>query len=202
MLDAAAGGAFPAADGLFDVFPSPPGRAGALIGFTGHWVLAADIDPAAVAARCPPGDFSVPMSASNLAWIAEQLNSRPTTFDALLVATGTGAGVPSWLHAVDASDHPRVERASRYRTDMRLFSTGDAVLVVGRGICGRWEIGYEVDASARNAGLGRRIARAALDAVPAGEHVWAQVAPGNAASMRSTIGGGFVPIAAEVLFPK
>jgi RimJ/RimL family protein N-acetyltransferase len=204
MLDAAARGSFPPADGRVDVLPPPPGRADAMIGFTGHFALAAPIDPAAVTARVPPGDFSVPMSPPFLTWVAEQLRTRPTTFDALLAAFGTGAGVPAWLHEVEDSDHPRVQRASRYRTDMRLFTadTEDAVLVVGRGICGRWEIGYEVDEHARNAGLGRRIVRAARDVVPEGEVVWAQVAPGNAASMRSTLGGGFSPVAAEVLFPR
>jgi hypothetical protein len=202
MLDAAARGSFPPADGAIEVLPPPPGRADVMLGFTGHFVLAAPIDPDAVAARMPPGDFSVPMAPASLTWIAEQLGSRPTTFDALLCATGTGAGAPLWLHEIDALDHPRVARASRYRTDMRIFATESAVLVIGRGICDRWEIGYEVDDDARGAGLGRRIVEAARALVPAGEPVWAQVAPGNAASMRSTMAGGFVPVAAEILFPR
>ena len=41
---------------------------------------------------------------------------------------------------------------------------------------------------------------AARGLVPAGEPLWAQVAPGNAASMRSTLAAGFVPVGAEVLF--
>lgn len=204
ILDAAARGEFPPDDGAVEVLPPPPGRADVMIGFTGHFVLAAPIDPDEVAARMPPGDFSVPMSPMSLVWIAEQLGSRPTTFDALLAATGTGAGAPSWLHESDALDHPRVARASRYRTDMRIFATEneDGVLVIGRGICGRWEIGYEVDECARGNGLGRRIVAAARGLVPEGEPVWAQVAPGNAASLRSTTAGGFVPVAAEILFPR
>jgi hypothetical protein len=43
---------------------------------------------------------------------------------------------------------------------------------------------------------------AARGLVPAGEPLWAQVAPGNAASMRSTLAAGFVPVAAEVLFMR
>jgi hypothetical protein len=32
--------------------------------------------------------------------------------------------------------------------------------------------------------------------------MWAQVAPGNAASLRAVIAAGFSPVAAEVLFPR
>jgi GNAT superfamily N-acetyltransferase len=204
VLDAAARGEFPPPDGGIDVLPAPDGRADVILGFTGHFVLAAPIDAAEVAARVPERDFSIPMSAPFLMWIAEQLGSRPTTFDALLCTTGSGDGPPDWLHEVDGFDHPRVARAARYRTDMRLFATGerDAVLIVGRGICGRWEIGYEVAPDARGRGLGRRLVAAAPGLVPAREPVWAQVAPGNAASLRSTAAGGFVPVAAEVLFPR
>jgi len=204
MLDAAARGTFPAADGVVDVLPSPPGRADAVVGFTAHLVVAADVDAGEVRERLPAGDFSVWLSTPTLTWLGERLRSRPTTFDALLAAIGTGAGPPDWLCEATDLDHPRVARASRYRTDMQIYSTGDGagVLILGRGICGRREIGYEVAPAAQGRGLGRRLVAAARGLVPEGEPVWAQVAPGNAASMRSTMAGGFVPVAAEVLFPK
>ena len=204
LLDDAAAGRFPLADGRIDVVPSPGGSADAIVGLTGHFMLAADIDPAEVAARVPPGDLSVPMSASTVRWLARRLDSTPATFDALLCRIGTGSGVPEWLRAVDAHDHPRVERASRYRRDMRVYTVGDdaAVLVVGRGICDRWEFGFEVQPSARGGGLGRKLAAAAPALVPAGEALWAQVAPGNAASLRCVAAAGFVPVGAEVLFPR
>jgi hypothetical protein len=204
LLDAAARGEYPPADGKVDVVPPPDGLADVIVGFTGHFVLAAPIEPAEVAARLPEVDLSVPMSAAFLTWIAERLGSRPTTFDALLCATGDGGGLPPWLREVDGLDHPRVTRAARYRSNTRTYATDDGggVLIVGRGICGRWEIGYEVAPDARDKGLGRRIVAAARGLVPAGEPVWAQVAPGNAASLRSTIAGGYVPVAAEVLFPR
>jgi RimJ/RimL family protein N-acetyltransferase len=105
---------------------------------------------------------------------------------------------------VDARDHPRVERAGRYRHEIRVFVADDdaAVLVVGRGVCDRWELGFEVAPGARGRGLGRSVARAAAGLVPAGEPLWAQVAPGNAASLRSVLAAGYVPVAAEVLFPR
>jgi RimJ/RimL family protein N-acetyltransferase len=203
-LDEAAAGCFPAADGVVELVPSPGGLADAIVGFTGHYVLAADIDPTEVEARVPPGDLSAPMSAAMLTWLGQRLDSDPATFDALLCRMGTGTGPPSWLQHVDGHDHPRVERASRYRREMRVFAVdGDAaVLAVGRGICDRWELGFEVDPAARAKGLGRRVAAAAAALVPAGDALWAQVAPGNAASLRCLAAAGFVPVAAEVLFPR
>jgi GNAT superfamily N-acetyltransferase len=166
-------------------------------------MLAADIPPAEVWARIPADDFSAPMSSAVLSWIAERLGSTPATFDALLCHLGTDAGVPSWLHEVDGHDHPRVERATRYRSDQRVFVAGDdAVLVVGRGVCDRWEFGFEVEPAAQGRGLGRKIASAAAGLVPAGEPLFGQVAPGNAASLRALGAAGFVPVGAEVLFPR
>jgi GNAT superfamily N-acetyltransferase len=204
MLEDAAAGRFPPVDGLIDVVPAPDGLADALVGFTGHFVLAADIDTAEVAARIPPGDFSAPMSSATLTWLAARLDSVPATFDALLTRRATGTGAPAWLHEIDGHDHPRVERASRYRSDMRVFVAADdaAALAIGRGICGRWEFGFEVEPGAQGRGLGRAVAEAAAAIVPAGEALWGQVAPGNAASLRTLGAAGFVPVGAEVLFPR
>jgi GNAT superfamily N-acetyltransferase len=152
----------------------------------------------------PPGDFSVPFSPGSLQWLASELGLEPATYDALLVTMGDGTGAPSWLRAADDLSHPRVERASRYRVIDSVWTAdnGGGLLIVGQGLCGRWEAGYEVAPSGRGAGLGRRLVAAARGLVPAGEPLWAQVAPGNAASMRSTLAAGFVPVAAEVLFMR
>ncbi|HTK14897.1 MAG TPA: GNAT family N-acetyltransferase [Acidimicrobiia bacterium] len=199
----AAHGVFPPADGVVEVVPSPGPPCDAIVGFTGHFVVAGDVEPRAVARRMPAGDFSVPFSPGSLQWLASELGLEPATYDALLVTMGDGTGAPSWLGAADDLSHPRVDRASRYRAIESLW-TDDAgsVLIVGRGLCGRWEVGYEVAPEHRGAGLGRRLVGAARGLVPAGEPLWAQVAPGNAASMRSTLAAGFVPVAAEVLFAR
>ena len=204
LLDDAAAGRFPPADGLIEVVPSPGGRADVLTALTGHFMLAADIDPDTVAARVPRGDLSAPMSAAMLSWLGQHLESSPATFDALLCRMGNGEGAPAWLREVDAYDHPRVERASRYRHETRVFVADDdtALLVVGRGVCERWELGFEVAPQARGRGLGRTLVAVAAGLVPAGEPLWAQVAPGNAASVRALGAAGFVSVAAEVLFPR
>jgi GNAT superfamily N-acetyltransferase len=186
------------------VLPRLLGPADAMIGFTGHFVLAADISPAAVAARLPEGDLSVPMSAAFLTWVGECIGGRPLTFDALLCALGTGAGPPEWLQPDASVDHPRIARARRYRDDIDVWRThdGQGILSIGRGVCARWELGFEVAPDARGAGLGRRLVAAACALLPAGTPLWAQIAPGNASSLRAVLAAGFVPVAAEVLFAR
>ncbi len=204
LLDDAAAGRFPAADGRVEVVPSPGGRADALVGFTGHFVLAADISPEEFAAHVPPGDLSVPMSPAALVWLEARLGSRSTTLDVLLGATGTGGGAPRGCTRSTGT----TTRASRRRRGIAATcacsSPHDdaAVLVLGRGVCDRWDFGFEVAPEARGRGLGRRVVRAVRDLVPAGEPVFAQVAPGNVASLKAVAAAGFVPIGAEVLFPR
>jgi hypothetical protein len=74
------------------------------------------------------------------------------------------------------------------------------VLVLGRGVAGRWEAAFEVVDSARGHGLGRRLAGAARGLTPSGAALFVQVAAGNAASLRAVMAAGFRPIAGEVLF--
>jgi hypothetical protein len=203
QLDALARGAYPPFDAEVDVFPSPGGMNDIVFSYTGHNVIAADIDPALVRARLEPGNLSQPLSGRFLTWLGDQLGSNPGTLDAVLVASGTGAGVPpGWYETGDRS-HPRVQEAARFRIVERVFEIdGGGLALLGRGVCGRREVGYEIEPGARNAGLGRSVITAARGLVPEGEPLWAQVAPANAASMRSTMAAGFVPVAAEVLFRR
>jgi GNAT superfamily N-acetyltransferase len=202
-LFAAAGrGSFPPPDGRVDVVGSPGPPCDALVAFTAHYVLAADVDEQEISARWPPGELSRPFLAHSLLWLAERLGREPLTHDALLVTIGDGSGAPPWLRRDDDAVHPRVDRASRFRDVESIWSVDDGagILIVGRGLAGRREVGYEVAPEHRNDGLGRRLVAAARGLVPAGEPLWAQVAPGNAASMRSTLAAGFAPVGAEVLF--
>ena len=72
-----------------------------------------------------------------------------------------------------------------------------AVLVIGRGVAGRWEAAIEVDPHARRNGLGRRLALAARHLVDG--PVWAQVAAGNARSVRAFLAAGYRPVGSEAL---
>lgn len=58
---------------------------------------------------------------------------------------------------------------------------------------------FEVADSGQGRGLGRGLARAARHLIPADEVLWAQVAPGNARSVRAVLAAGFLPVGAEVL---
>jgi hypothetical protein len=87
---------------------------------------------------------------------------------------------------------------------VRAWESADrsGLLVVGRGLAGRWEAAFEVSGFSRGRGLGRTLAAVSMLAVPRGERVFVQVAPGNAASLRAVLAAGFHPIGAEVLFLK
>lgn len=204
VLDGAARGVLPPADGAVRVLGSPGGRADAVVAFTGHLVVAADVDPDEVGARLAPGDFSAWLAPPFLSWLGERLGTRPASHDAVLVATGVAGDAPVGLEEVAGLDHPRAARASRHRDGVRVFVAdgGEGVLAVGRGLAGRYEVAFEVEPGARNAGLGRRLAAAARRLVPAGTPLWAQVAPANAASLRAVTAAGYVPVCAEVLFPR
>jgi RimJ/RimL family protein N-acetyltransferase len=209
LLDEAAHGRFPPADGAVRVLPPLPGQLDALVSFTGTFALAGALSQAEVDARAPRGDFSIPMSPAFVHWVADRLGARAATHDVVLVAISSGTtsssgGRSDLVDTVDVSGHPRVQRALRYRRDVRAYGNpdGSGVVVLGRGITGRWEIAFEVDDGARGSGLGRALAAAGVGLLPEGTPVWAQVAPGNAASLRAVLGAGFRPVGAEILFVR
>lgn len=204
ILFDAAHNRFPPFDGSVEVVPSPGPPCDALVAFTGHFVLAADVDPAEVAARWPAAELTVPFAPASLAWSSERIDLVPLTHDALLVTIGDGSGPPLWLQRAKRDDHPRVHDASRWRSMTSVWTTDDdgGLVLVGRGLCHRWEVGFDVAPARRGCGLGRRLLAAARGVIPAREPLWAQVAPGNAASLRSTLAAGFVPVGAEVLFAR
>ena len=121
----------------------------------------------------------------------------------MLAAPGlVEAPEPELLHELTDVQHDRVARADRYLERIRVLTTPeeDGVLILGHGLAGRLEVSLELDEAARGRGLGRRMIRAARSLAPEGEMLFAQVAPGNAASLRAFLAAGFVPIGAEVLF--
>jgi hypothetical protein len=201
MLDAAVHGRFPEPDGCVEFAGSPPEGPAGIVAFTAHTVIAVDVDEAEAAPRVPPGDLSRPMSPEFVQWLAGRTGMRPGTLDAVFAALAVGGEPAEGLERIDPFTHPRIDRAARYREGLRVYATPDreGVVVLGRGLTRRWELAFEVDEHARDRGLGRRLARAALSLLPEGTPLWMQIAPGNARSMRAAIGAGFQLVGAEIL---
>ena len=98
-----------------------------------------------------------------------------------------------------SAGHPRVARALRYRDHVRIWEVPGGIVMLGRGVAGRWEVAMEVDPDHRGRGLGRELAAAARHLVPDGSPLWAQITPGNAASVRAFLAAGYQPVGSEVL---
>ncbi len=205
VLDAAARGVFPAADGGTTVVPQPSARDAGVLAFTAHSVVFTDEDPAWVRRTLAALDcdaLAATMHARFLAAFMERTGRRTDTIDVMTVAPGLGsADAPLLaLEEIDDPGHPRVVSARR-RDDVRVWtvSGGGAVLVLGRGVAGRLEVAVEVAEGARHRGVGRELARAARG-LAGGEAVWAQVSPGNARSVRAFQAAGYRVVGAEALF--
>jgi GNAT superfamily N-acetyltransferase len=173
ILDEVGRGRWLPSDGGVLVVPPPSARSHAVLGFTARHVIVTDAEEAWVRAQLPPGDLSAPLN--------------PPFLSALCARTGRRV------------NNPRVRRALRYRDEVRVWTVTGGGLILSRGLAGRWELAVEVEEAARGRGLGRALVTAARHLVPDGALLWAQVAPGNAASVRAILAAGFVPVGAEAL---
>jgi GNAT superfamily N-acetyltransferase len=201
-------GVFPAPDLGVTVVPAPSPREACVVALTGHIVIAADVDPTWVAERVPPGDLSAPTNPPFLSALEEFTGRRVNAIDAMLLAPALTdqadrAAATAGVTELTNHDHPRVERAWRYRDDVRVY--GDAyggLVLTGRGLAGRLECAIEVPEESRGKGHGRRLATAARALVPPDTHLWAQVTPGNAASFRTFLAAGYKPVGSAALLVK
>jgi GNAT superfamily N-acetyltransferase len=208
ILAAVAAGRYLPRDGAVTILAQPSDRDAGVFSMTGSAVVFADTDPDWIVAQLKPGDLSAPLSAPFLAALAQRLGRGSHSVDMVSCATAL-AGPPAPDIALTAltptsadPTHPRVARALRYRDDVRAWQTTGGVVLVGRGLAGRFEVAVEVDAEYRGRGLGARLATAARHLVPAGTTLWAQVAPANAASVRAFLRAGFLPVGAEALLSR
>jgi GNAT superfamily N-acetyltransferase len=206
LLRDAEGGSLPTPDGSIGVIRQPPDGDAAVVAFTSHVLIAADVDPAWVADRLAPGELSASMAPPFLTELCDRVSREVNSIDLAMYAPALTGPPPSDLREATDASHPRVRRARRFRTEARVWTTDGGVLVLGRGLGGRIEMAFEVDTDRRGCGLGRALASSARHMVgaldPDRDGVWAQVAPGNAASVRTLVAAGFVPLGAEALLVR
>ncbi|MFF7353116.1 GNAT family N-acetyltransferase [Streptomyces filipinensis] len=202
LLDAAARGHFPPPDGGVTVVPQPSHRDAGVIAFTAHSVVFTDEDPHWVRDTLASLDCDALAAAMNPRFLAAFLarTGRSTdTVNLLTVAGSLPGDPPVELRELTDPNHPRVHSARARRDDVRVWAADGAVVVLGRGVAGRWETAIEVDEDVRHRGLGRALATAARHLVPPGQWVWSQQAAGNARSVRAFQAAGYRPVGAEAL---
>jgi hypothetical protein len=170
-----------------------------VLAFPAHIIVAADVSRRWLDSWIPSDDYTAPTSPPFLAALEDLTRLNVDSLDVLLLAPPL-PGPPSLpLTEAPASDHPRVTRANNFRSDVRVWTSPAGLLILGRGLAGRWEVAFEVPPDARNRGNGRALAAAARHLVPNRRPVWAQCAPGNATSLRTVLAAGYAPVGSEVL---
>ena len=195
-LTAIVDGRFPPVDGVVEVHPPMHEGHWAIASFTGHALVLTDRSPDEVGTRAVDA-FGGVEAPDFQRWLAGP-HGHIGSLDVVLVGRGDGGG--DLAVRTDAGDHPRVRRARHHRRDIRVHGDERGVVVLGRGLVDRLEMSVELTGDRSvGSGSGRELIAAGLGLVPAGDPVFAQVAPGNAASLRAFLACGFVPIGAEVL---
>jgi len=202
LLDDIARGDFPPTDMGVTHVAQPSPRDAAVIATTAHVIVAADVPPEWLAEHLPPGDPGAAFNPPFLGALEEKTERRVNNIDMLFVSPPRSGSPALALSAVHDREHPRVRRAGRYRDDITVYTCDGGVLVIGRGLAGRWEVGLEVAPAYRGKGLGRAMATAAAHLVPDGAPLWAQIGVGNVASIRAFLAAGFVPVAEEALLVR
>ncbi|WP_329123112.1 GNAT family N-acetyltransferase [Streptomyces sp. NBC_01465] len=201
ILAAAARGRFPPMDGAVTVLGQPGARDAGVLAFTAHSVVFTDEDPQWVReelAAARSDALAAAMNPGFLAALLTRTGRRMDTIDLLTVAPALPGEPDLVLKEIEDQDHPRVVTSRRRRDGVRVWAADGGVVVLGRGVAGRWEAAIEVDKSARGRGLGVRLAVAARHLVP-DEVVWAQQAPGNARSVRAFQAAGYRAVGSEAL---
>ncbi|MFE6037093.1 GNAT family N-acetyltransferase [Streptomyces sp. NPDC056452] len=201
ILAAAARGTFPAPDGTTTIVEQPSVRDAGVLALTAHSVVFSDEDPQwirSTLAATPSDALGATMNPHFLCALLERTGRRTNTIDLLTVADALPGGPDLPLREIRDPDHPRVARAMKYRDEVRVWAADGGVVLLGRGVAGRWETAIEVDEAARGRGLGPRLARAARQLVP-DPFVWSQQSPGNARSVRTFQAAGFRPVGSEAL---
>ncbi|MFJ8073251.1 GNAT family N-acetyltransferase [Streptomyces sp. NPDC096176] len=201
ILAAAARGRFPASDGGVTVVGRPGVRDEGVVAFTAHSVVFTDEDPdwvRAELAATASDRLAATMNPNFLCALMARTGRSMDTVDLVTVAEALPGEPGLELHEIQDREHPRVALALKRRDDVRVWRADGGMLVLGRGLAGRWEVSIEVAEEARGHGLGLALALAARHLVPA-PVLWSQQSPGNARSVRTFQKAGYRPVASEAI---
>lgn len=197
ILVAAADGHFPPVDGGVEILPPDAAGTHAVVEFTGHSFVLTDLPATDVRfiGLNGYGGATSPTFLESLAgpmgWIG--------SLDMVMVRRAGPAQADPLPVSVDMEWHPRVRRARRHRAVVQVYGDDRGVVCFGTGLVGRTEISVEASGAGAGGQAGRNLVLAGLANRPIDELVWAQVSPGNAASVRTFLACGFVPVGSEVL---
>lgn len=198
LVDDAARGVFPPPDGSITVLP-PDRTTGlhAVLSFTAHAVVVTDRSPEEVLATGIDA-YGGATDPSVLLALAGDTH-RCGVLDLSLVRSGTGSGPTTARRTDRFDDHHRVRYARTLRRDVEVWADDTGLFCLGRGLGGRWELGFELTGVDPGGGHGRALLDQAIATIPEGENLFAACAPGNARSLRALLAAGFVPFGSEVL---
>lgn len=194
-------------NGTVEVFPAPAGPCDAVVAFTGHAAVAADVPESWVRDHLSGGGSGghpqEALSVSFLGALSDRLGAPPAAVSVLLTAPRPSGPTP--MVELRDSEHQDADWAAD-RTEVRCYEDegGDGVLNLGLGPGGRWDVwmGF-VGASRpvmspRGLGKGRVLLETARAHAP--DVLFASVPSSNARALRAFEAGGFRAIGAEVLF--
>jgi hypothetical protein len=195
VLRDAADGVFPPADGVAELLPPDAAGTCAVVSFTGHAYVLTEhpADSLTDLALDGYGAATHPRAVLRLAG-----GGTIGSLDVVLVRHGAG-GSSMLTERTDLEHHPRVERARHHRRDVHVLGDDRGFVTIGRGLVDRVELSVELLGHPHGTGAGRELIAEGLRVVGVDELVFAQVAPGNAASLRAFLACGFRPIGSEVL---
>lgn len=131
LAEQAARGQFPPATWQVDLLPAPPRLLGAVVAYTGHHAIAADLGPATVEAALDPTDIAAPFNPTFLTWLARQASAGHV--DVVLARSGTGRRDEMLAAVSDPPDNERVRRAARQRTDVVYLADTSRTVIVTLG---------------------------------------------------------------------
>ena len=201
VLEDAAAGRFPPADGAITILPYEPEAA--VVAFTMRHYVLTNVAEHEVRDNLDPGNFASPMLPDFLGWLGQRQGLDAGYSDLVLASPASGGSsdlVP--IPSDSVADHPRVARALQRRAGVEVLKTPerDHFAIFGRGLAGRLELSIEIEPDRRGQGHSRQLIEHAVRTRSVGQTVFAQVSPGNVASLRAFLAAGFLPVCAEVIF--